>query len=161
MQVKIAFVTGPDGQADADRIGTIEDHPDEDAKRLIKDGIAAVPTEQELADWDIERARRDEARTAELSELKKADLLAEVPDGVELPKGATKEDIVAAIVDAEHGPPTANTDTDGAPIVTAAPGSMEGDSAGAGETVDTSGDEATDTDTDAGAGATRSSRSRR
>ncbi len=158
MQVKIAFVTGPDGQADANRIGTIEDHPESEARRLIKDGIAAVPTAQELADWDIEQGRRDEARTAELSDLKKAELLAEVPDGVELPKGATKEDIVAAIVEAEHAPPVADSAgdgaADGAPIVTAAPGLMEGDSTGPGETVGTD----TDTSADTAAGTTRSSR---
>lgn len=153
MQVKIAFVTGPDGQIDLNRIGAIEDHPTGEAKRLIAAGIAAEPTDQELADWDIERGRRDEARTVELSELTKADLLAEVPDGVEVPKGATKDEIVAAIVEGEHAP-TADADTtDGAPIVTAAPGSMEGDGAGPGENIDAG----TDTTTDAG-DTTRSSR---
>ncbi len=140
MQVKIAFVTGPDGQIDADRVGSIEDHPTAEARRLIAAGVAAEPTEQELADWDTERARRDEARTAELSELRKADLLDQVPDGVEVPKGATKDAIVAAIVDAEHAPPSEAGAPDGTvdetPIVTAAPGSMAGDSAGPGENVD-------------------------
>ncbi len=155
MQVKIAFVTGPDGQIDANRVGTIEDYPDDDAKRLIKDGIAAEPTDQELADWEIERGRRDEARAAELSELKKADLLAEVPDGVDVPKGATKDAIVAAIVEAEHGTPPAEAEADSeAPIVTTAPGSMAGDSSGPGETVDA--DAATAAEADAGA--TRSTR---
>lgn len=153
MQVKIAFVTGPDGQIDVNRVGTIEDHPVDDAKRLIAAGIAAEPTDQELADWDIERGRRDEARTAELSELKKADLLAEVPDGVEVPKGATKDEIVAAIVEGEHVPSSGTDTADGAPIVTATPGSMAGDGTGPGEDVDTAGE----ADTDAGT-ATRSSR---
>lgn len=139
MQVRIAFVTGPDGQIDVNRVGTIEDHPTEEAKRLIAAGIAAKPTERELADWDIERQRRDEARTAELSELTKADLLEQVPDGAEVPKGATKEDLVAAIVKAEHAPTGTGTNVEGseAPIVTAAPGSMAGDSAGPGDNVDT------------------------
>ncbi len=166
MQIKIAFVTGPDGQIDTNRVGTIEDHPEAEAKRLIAAGIAAEPTDQELADWDIERGRRDEARTAELSELKKADLLDQVPDGVDVPKGATKDDIVAAIVEAEHAPPTADATADAgseAPIVTAAPGSMAGDSAGPGATVDTPTDaEAADTDTGADVGwTTRSGRTRR
>jgi hypothetical protein len=162
MQVKIAFVTGPDGQIDVNRVGAIEDHPAADAKRLIAAGIAAEPTDQELADWDIERRRRDEGRTAELSDLTKADLLAEVPDGVEVSKGATKDEIVAAIVEAEHAPPAAGDaemdTTDGASIVTAAPGSMEGDSAGPGENADAG--TAAEADSDAGT-ATRSGRRNR
>lgn len=162
MQVKIAFVTGPDGQIDVTRVGAIEDYPVAEAKRLIAAGIAAEPTDQELADWDVERARRDEARTTELSELKKADLLSEVPDGVEVPKGATKDEIVAAIVEAEHAPPADVSDVDtadGAPIITAAPGSMPGDAAGPGETVDASTDASeVAADTDAGSRTSRRGR---
>lgn len=56
MRVKIAFVTGPDGQVDKGRVGKIEEWPDADAKRLIKEGIATRATDQDIEDYEARRA---------------------------------------------------------------------------------------------------------
>lgn len=128
MKVRIAFVTDVDGQPDIARIGTIEDHPGGDAGRLIKDGIAAEATPDEIADWDAEQARRDEAKATELDGLKKAELLAKLPDGVDVPGNATKDQLVAAIIEAGHQPTAEDVDAGATELVTSvAPGVMEGD----------------------------------
>lgn len=52
MKVRIAFVTKPGSdEIDTDRIGAIEEHSDEDAKRLIREGVAAKATDAEIADY--------------------------------------------------------------------------------------------------------------
>lgn len=115
MKVRIAFATKPDGNGgqvvDSDRIGAVEDHPDEDAKRLIKDGIAAAATDQDAADWDAEQERRKyiadtEANTPEpeefdLSSLTKDQMREQYPAAADQPSNATKADLIAAIEAAE------------------------------------------------------------
>ncbi len=62
MKVRIAFVTGPDGNIDVGRIGAIEEYADEEAKQLIREGIGAEATEEEIAAWAVEQTRRDVAK---------------------------------------------------------------------------------------------------
>lgn len=50
MKVRIAFVTNADGEIDTGRVGTIEDHPDEEAQQLIRAGVAVKATAEEIAD---------------------------------------------------------------------------------------------------------------
>lgn len=56
MKVRIAFATGPDGQIDVGRVGTIEDLPDDEARRLIKAYIAVEATDADIADFEAQQA---------------------------------------------------------------------------------------------------------
>ncbi len=138
MQVRIAFVTDADGNPDVSRIGTIEDHPDDDAKRLIREGIAGQATEQEIADFDTDRQRRRDAGAEDLSDLTKAELRERLPDDADVPSSATKADLVEAVQAAEQdtdngpGPGYAPGGVD--PYTTVSPGAMQGDSSGPGDT---------------------------
>lgn len=58
MKIRIAFATKADGTVDIDRIGNIEDHPDADAKELIKQGIAAPVTDHEVEEWEALEAHK-------------------------------------------------------------------------------------------------------
>lgn len=115
MKVRIAFATKPDGNGgqvvDSDRIGAVEDHPDEDAKRLIKDGVAAAATDQDVADWEQEQKRRKyiadtEANTPapeefDLNSLTVAELRDQYPAAADMPANTRKADLVAAVEAAE------------------------------------------------------------
>lgn len=117
MKVRISFVTDADGNIDTDRVGSIEDHPDEDAKRLIKDGIAAQPTAAELEDWDIEVARRLAADGGDLSAMTVKALRDKYPAAAAMPANTKKDDLIAAVEEARRaeivGEP-ATDDTGGA-----------------------------------------------
>lgn len=117
MKVRIAFVTDADGNIDVARVGTIEDHPTEDAKRLIKEGIAAEPTAAELEDWDAEVERRLAAEGGDLSSKTVKALRDEFPAAAAMPAGTKKDDLIAAVEEARRaeiaGESTAATD-DGA-----------------------------------------------
>lgn len=102
MKVRIAFVTDVNGDIDVDRVGTIEDHPDEDARRLIKEGIAAEPTADELADWDALVERKLAAEEGDLSTLTVRELRDKYPAAAALPTGTKKDDIVAAVEEARR-----------------------------------------------------------
>ncbi len=103
MKVRIAFVTKPGtDEIDTDRVGTIEDHPTEDAKRLIKDGIAAEPTAAELEDWDAEVERRLAAEGGDLSSKTVKQLRDEFPAAAEMPAGTRKDDLIAAVEEARR-----------------------------------------------------------
>jgi len=103
MKVRIAFVTKPGtDEIDTDRVGSIEDHPDEDAKRLIKDGIAAAPTAAELEDWDAEVARRLAAEGEDLSALTVKQLRDKYPAAAAMPANTKKDDLVAAVEEARR-----------------------------------------------------------
>jgi hypothetical protein len=65
VKVRIAFATDADGNPDVARIGSVEEHPDADAKNLIKQGIAAAATEQDIADWESTQAHRKQVADAE------------------------------------------------------------------------------------------------
>lgn len=57
MKVRIAFVTKPGTRnLDTERIGAIEDLPDDEARQLIKDFIAVEATEQDIADFEARQA---------------------------------------------------------------------------------------------------------
>ncbi len=110
MKVRIAFATLPDGTVDVDRIGSIEDHPDGDAERLIKDGIAARATEYDIADWESTQAHRTQVAEAEvasriessdLNSLTMDDLREQYPAAAERPSSAKKADLVAAVEQAQ------------------------------------------------------------
>jgi hypothetical protein len=124
MKVRIAFVTKPGTEEiDTDRIGTIEDHPVEDAKRMIRDGIAAEATADELADWDTEVERRLAAEGGDLSSKTVKQLREEYPDAVAgLPGNARKDDVIAAIEEARRAQITGAGDT------TSEQGAVDGDS---------------------------------
>ncbi len=103
MKIRIAFVTKPGtDEIDTDRVGTIEDHPDEDAKRLIKDGIAAKPTDAELEDWDTEVQRRLAAEGEDLSGLTVAQLREQYPAAADMPANTKKADLIAAVEEARR-----------------------------------------------------------
>ncbi len=110
MKVRIAFATKPNGDVDVDRIGSIEDHPDLDAKRLIKDGIAAAATGQDIADWESGEAHRKQVADAEaasrvensdLNSLTMDQLRDQYPAAAEQPASAKKADLIAAVEDAQ------------------------------------------------------------
>ncbi len=100
MKVRIAFATDADGNPDVARIGSIEDHPDADAKQLIKDGIAAPATDQDIADWESTQAHRRQVAVAEagvdLNSLTMDELREQYPAAAEQPSSAKKADLVAA-----------------------------------------------------------------
>lgn len=112
MKVRIAFATKPDGNGgqtiDADRIGTIEDLPDGDAKELVKQGVAAAATEQEIRDYEIDLGRRADAEP--LDGLTKAELWRRIPDGADVDDNATKADLIAAVDAARRAIPTTPVD---------------------------------------------------
>lgn len=137
MKVRIAFATDANGNVDTARIGAVEDHPDEDAKRLIKDGIAAPATDQDAADWEAEQERRQyiadtEANTPEpeefdLNSLTVAELREQYQAAADMPANTRKADLVAAIeaAEAEQGAASPGEDLtggEGDTIVTVAPG---------------------------------------
>ncbi len=102
MKVRIAFATDADGNPDVNRIGSVEDHPDDDAKRLIKDGIAAPATDQDIADWESTEAHRRQVAAAEaagvdLNTLTMDELREQYPAAAEQPSNAKKADLVAAV----------------------------------------------------------------
>lgn len=134
MKVRIAFVTDADGNPDVGRIGTIEDHPEEDAKQLIRAGIAGQATEQEIADFDLERQRRGDAEAGDLADLTKAELRERLPDDADVPSSATKADLVDAVRTAEQDDDYSTASPGVVPQTTVSPGAMEGDSAGPGDT---------------------------
>lgn len=116
MKVRIAFATKPDGNGgwtvDTDRVDSIEDHPDADAKELIKQGIAAVATDRDVSDWESSQARRKliaeaEAATpvvteADLQSLTMDELREQYDAAAELPTNARKAELVAAIEASER-----------------------------------------------------------
>lgn len=69
MKVRIGFVTDADGNPDTARIGGIEDLPDREARRLVKEGVAAVATEQDFADAEAAEAYRQAVADAESVEV--------------------------------------------------------------------------------------------
>ncbi len=118
MKVRIAFVTDADGNIDVNRVGTIEDHPAEDAKRLIKEGIAAEPTAAELEDWDVEVERRLAAEGGDLSNKTVKQLRDKFPAAAAMPAGTKKDDLIAAVEEARRaeiaGGATGDSEGDGA-----------------------------------------------
>lgn len=112
MKVRIAFATKPDGNGghtiDTARIGAIEDLPDGDAKELIKQGVAARATDQEVRDYEIDLGRRADAEP--LDGLTKAELWRRIPDGADVDDNATKADLIAAIDEARRTIPAAATE---------------------------------------------------
>ncbi len=114
MKVRIAFVTKPGtDEIDTDRVGTIEDHPVEDARRLIKDGIAAVPTDAELEDWDVEVERRLAAEGGDLSSKTVKQLRDEFPAAAAMPAGTKKDDLIAAVEEARRAEIAGGSTDDG------------------------------------------------
>ncbi len=106
MKVRIAFVTDTDGNPDVNRIGAIEEHPDADAKTLIKQGIAAAATDQDVADWEAGEAHRRQVADAEaaqrveasdLNDLTMDQLREQYPAAAEQPSSAKKADLIAAV----------------------------------------------------------------
>lgn len=102
MKVRIAFATDANGNPDVARIGSIEDHPDVDAKQLIKDGIAAPATDQDIADWESTEAHRRQVAAAEaagidLNTLTMDELRERYPAAAEQPSNVKKADLVAAV----------------------------------------------------------------
>ncbi len=123
MKVRIAFVTKPGSdEIDVDRIGAIEDHPVDDARRLIAEGIAAEPTADELDNWDADVERRLAAEDADLSTLTIKQLRDQYPAAAAMPVGTRKDDLIAAVEDARRaelgGEPN---DTDEVPGAVAEP----------------------------------------
>lgn len=141
MKVRISFVTKPgtDG-IDTDRVGTIEDHPVEDAKRLIKEGIAAEPTAAELEDWDLLVERQLAAEGEDLSGKTVKQLREEFPAAAAMPAGTRKDDLIAAVEEARRAELAGGADQvddegavdgdSGAPTTTVAPGVGEGPGGG-------------------------------
>jgi hypothetical protein len=113
MKVRIAFVTKPGTEEiDTDRVGSIEDHPTEDAKRLIKEGIAAEPTAAELEDWDVEVERRLAAEGGDLSSKTVKALRDEFPAAAAMPAGTKKDDLIAAVEEARRAEIAGEATTD-------------------------------------------------
>lgn len=95
MKVRIAFAVDPaTGQVDQQRVGTVEDHPDAEAKRLIKEGIAARATDADVEDYEArlayqrgvaeaERASADADKAAAEEANETAAVGAEKADAVE------------------------------------------------------------------------------
>ncbi len=119
MKVRIAFVTDADGNPDVNRIGSIEDHPDGDAKNLIKQGVAAKATDQDIADWESGEAHRRQVAEAEtaarvessdLNSLTMDQLRGQYPAAAEQPSSAKKADLIAAVEDAEASSSEGGTD---------------------------------------------------
>lgn len=118
MKVRIAFATKPDGSVDVDRIGSIEDHPDGDAKELIKQGIAAEATDHDVAVWETVAARHvlvaeAEAAMPELNSLTMDQLREQYPAAAEMPANARKAELIAAIEAAQTGRPDTEFATGG------------------------------------------------
>ncbi len=133
MKVRIAFVTRPGtDEIDTDRVGTIEDHPTEDALRMIRDGIAGRPTDDELADWDAAVAARLAAEGDDLASMTVKQLRDKYPAAAALPAGTKKDDVIAAVEEARRaeltGGPTDQGEVGGSDttITTVAPGVGEG-----------------------------------
>lgn len=140
MKVRIAFATLPNGDVDVKRIDSIEDHPDGDAKELIKNFIAAKATEQEIRDWESSQARskliaETEAATPQpeefdLNSLTIEQLRNDYPAAAEQPANTRKADLIAAVEAAQNEPADSSEDGDagvnqadgGSTIVTVAPG---------------------------------------
>ncbi len=110
MKVRIAFVTDADGNPDVARIGSIEDHPDADAKELIKQGVAAAATDQDVADWEAGEAHRQQVaeteaaarvESSDLNSLTMDQLREQYPAAAEQPSSAKKADLIAAVEDAQ------------------------------------------------------------
>ncbi len=113
MKVRIAFVTKPGtDEIDTDRVGTIEDHPTEDARRMIKDGIAAEPTAAELEDWDAEVERRLAAEGGDLSSKTVKQLREEFPAAAAMPAGTKKDELIAAVEEARRAEIAGGTPAD-------------------------------------------------
>lgn len=56
MRVRIVFVTDEAGEVDTDRVGTIEDMPDDEAKRLIREGVAVEATAKDFEEFEARQA---------------------------------------------------------------------------------------------------------
>jgi hypothetical protein len=77
VKLRIAFVTKPGSdEIDVERIGAIEDHPDDDANLLIRQNIAVEATEQEIAEYEALLEHR--AAIARLEEAAEAEPVAAV-----------------------------------------------------------------------------------
>src|SRR5688572_11914314 len=116
MKVRIAFATNSAGEIDVPRIGAVEDVPDDEAKRMIRDGMAAVATDVEIADYEALVARRaaiDEAEAASTREVQAVDLdgltkdqiREQYPAAADLPQSATKADLIDAALSPPAGGP--------------------------------------------------------
>lgn len=110
--VTIVYATDETGMGpDVERMGTVEDMPDDLARMWINSGAGREPTEDEVATYNEQHTAEVEAEREDLSKLLKADLEKRAADlGVELPEKATKADIVAAIQD--HQAQTADAATE-------------------------------------------------
>jgi hypothetical protein len=113
VKIRIAFVTDADGNIDTDRVGSIEDHPVDDARRLIKEGIAAEPTAAELEDWDAEVERRLAGEGEDLHSLTKDELRDRFPAAADLPANTRKDDLIAAVEEARRAEITGEPADDG------------------------------------------------
>lgn len=99
MKLRIAFVTDPTtGEIDTKRVGGIEDVPDDEAKRMIRDGQAAIPTDDEIAAFELAQSRAAELRAAELEPLTKSEIRDQYPAAAELPPSASKAELIDAAV---------------------------------------------------------------
>lgn len=136
MKIRIAFVTKPGTEEiDTDRVGTIEDHPVEDARRLIKEGIAAEPTAAELEDWDANVERQLAVEGEDLHALTKDELRDRFPAAADMPANTRKDDLIAAVEEARRAEIAGGAAAEGAvdgdsgsesPVTTVAPGVGEG-----------------------------------
>lgn len=95
---------------DLDRMGTVEEMPDELARMWLADGTGREPTEDERAGFEQQQAATADATRGDLEKLLKADLEAKAAElGVTVPDKATKADLVAALE--EHLAQQADTTT--------------------------------------------------
>lgn len=101
MKVKIAFVTDPDtGEVDTDRIGTIEDMPDDEAKRLIREGVAVEATAKDFEEFEARQAYENS-----IAEDRQAAYVADTPD-----RSAAKPRRTTTPVEPAGGPDPADPD---------------------------------------------------
>lgn len=70
MKVRIAFVTDETGGIDTDRVGAIEDIPDDEAKRLIREFVAVEATARDVEEYEArlayERSTVENGRAADI-----------------------------------------------------------------------------------------------
>jgi hypothetical protein len=99
VKLRIVYAVTPDRMGpDLDRIGTVEDIPDELARLMVDGGEAVPATDEEIAAAEDSSTAGAES---DLSARTKAELLDLAGQhGVDVPASARKDEVVAALTDA-------------------------------------------------------------
>lgn len=88
MRVRIVYAVAADGRnPDVDRMGTVEDLPDDEAQTMINEGCAVPADEDTAAEGGSDLSGKTKAELADLAAQR----------GVEVPASATKAELIAAL----------------------------------------------------------------